>query len=95
MASSPSGANDSGANQMGANTGSTNQMATITMQTITVGTTDGNVSEVKGIDPGTMVVADNFNKLTDGAKVIVRPSTGSTNETGNVRTHKRKKKVSQ
>ena len=45
----------------------TNQ--TVTMQTITVGTTDGNVSSVEGIDPGTVVAADNFNKLTDGAKV--------------------------
>ena len=42
------------------------------MQIITVGTTDGNVSAVEGIDPGTVVAADNFNKLTDGAKVIVR-----------------------
>jgi hypothetical protein len=41
------------------------------------------------------VVGDNFNKLTDGAKVIVRPSTGSTNGTGQVGTHKRKKKVTQ
>jgi len=45
---------------------------TVSMQTITVGTTDGNVSEVDGIDPGTLVVADNFNKLADGVKVIVR-----------------------
>jgi hypothetical protein len=28
---------------------------------------------VQGIDPGTVVVADNFNRLTDGAKVAVRP----------------------
>ena len=77
------------------NTGSTNQTASITMQTITVGATDGNVSQIEGIDPGTLVVGDNFNKLTDGAKVIVRPSTGSTNETGQVTTHKRKKKATQ
>jgi multidrug efflux system membrane fusion protein len=49
---------------------------TVKMQTLTVGTTDGNVSEVEGIDPGTEVVADNFNKLTDGAKVTVRPAGG-------------------
>jgi membrane fusion protein, multidrug efflux system len=54
----------------------TNQ--TVAMQTITVGTTDGNVSEVEGIDPGTVVAADNFNKLTDGAKVTVRAPTNST-----------------
>jgi hypothetical protein len=68
------------------------------LTTVTVGTTDGNVSEVEGIDPGTVVVADNFNKLTDGANVIVRPSTGSTNDTGQANgqgKHKRKKKASQ
>lgn len=49
---------------------------TVAMQVITVDTTDGNVSAVEGIDPGTVVVADNFNKLTDGAKVTVRAAGG-------------------
>lgn len=49
----------------------TNQ--TVAMQTLTIGTTDGNVSSVSGIEPGTEVVTDNFNKLTDGAKVTLRP----------------------
>jgi membrane fusion protein, multidrug efflux system len=70
----------------------TNQ--TVAMQTITVGTTDGNVSSVEGIDPGAVVAADNFNKLTDGAKVTVRAPTNSTNETNSAtspkRTHKKK-----
>jgi multidrug efflux system membrane fusion protein len=70
----------------------TNQ--TVAMQTITVGTTDGNVSSVEGIDPGAMVAADNFNKLTDGAKVTVRAPANSTNETNSAtspkRTHKKK-----
>jgi multidrug efflux system membrane fusion protein len=48
-------------------------MATVALQTITAGTTDGNVTAIEGIDPGTVVAADNFNKLTDGAKVAVRP----------------------
>jgi multidrug efflux system membrane fusion protein len=69
----------------------TNQ--TVAMQTITVGTTDGNVSSVEGIDPGAVVAADNFNKLTDGAKVTVRAPTNSTNETNSAmspkRTHKK------
>jgi multidrug efflux system membrane fusion protein len=52
----------------------TNQ--TVSMQTVTIGTTDGNVSSVDEIDPGTMVAADNFNKLTDGAKVTLRPANG-------------------
>jgi multidrug efflux system membrane fusion protein len=49
--------------------GETNQ--TVEMHTITVGATDGNVSQVD-LDPGAVVAADNFNRLTDGAKVIVR-----------------------
>jgi multidrug efflux system membrane fusion protein len=60
---------------------STNELKTITMQIITVNTTDGNVSAVEGIDPGTLVVADNFNKLTDGAKVIVRKPPSETDKT--------------
>ena len=65
----------------------TNQ--TVTMQTITVGTTDGNISSVEGIDPGAVVAADNFNKLTDGAKVTVRAPTNSTNETNSAASPKR------
>ena len=58
----------------------TNQ--TVKLQTITTGVTDGTVTSVDGIDPGTVVVADNFNKLTDGAKVIVRPATGGAGHRG-------------
>ncbi len=77
----------------------TNQM--VSMQTITVGTTDGNVSQVDGIDPGTVVVADNFNKLIDGMKVLVRPpSMDSTNSVGSstngvAGAHKHRKKTSE
>lgn len=49
---------------------------TVAMQQITVGPTDGNVSEVKDLDPGTTVAGDNFNRLTDGAKVTVRSPGG-------------------
>jgi len=62
--------------------GQTNELKTITMQIITVNTTDGTVSAVKGINPGKVVVADNFNKLTDGAKVIVRKAASETDKTG-------------
>jgi multidrug efflux system membrane fusion protein len=60
----------------GPGAGQTNAMpsATVTLQPITAGTTDGNVTEVEGIDPGTVVAADSFNKLTDGAKVLLRPN---------------------
>ena len=63
----------------------TNQ--TVKMQTITAGTTDGTVTEVEGIDPGTTVVADNFNKLSDGMTVKVRSANGSD--------HQKRKKTSQ
>lgn len=55
----------------------TNQVATVALQTVTVGTTDGTVSEITdGLDEGQVVAADNFNRLTDGAKVILRPANG-------------------
>ena len=51
---------------------------TVAMQSITVGTTDGNVSAVEAIEPGVVVAADNFSRLTDGAAVQLRPT--ATNE---------------
>src|SRR2546430_14197545 len=47
---------------------------TVGLRTITVGTTDGNVSEVQDLEPGAVVAADSFNRLSDGAKVAIRPS---------------------
>jgi multidrug efflux system membrane fusion protein len=46
---------------------------TVALKTITVGATEGNVSEVEGLEPGAVVAADGFNRLTDGAKVAIRP----------------------
>ncbi len=51
---------------------------TVAMQPITVGTTDGNVSSVDGIEPGAVIAADNFSRLTDGAAVQLRPATNDT-----------------
>lgn len=51
---------------------------TVALKTITVGTTDGNVSEVQGLEPGAVVAADSFNRLADGAKIALRPA-GSPN----------------
>ena len=45
---------------------------TVAMQTITVGTTDGTESQVDGLDPVDVIAADNFSRLTDGAKVTLR-----------------------
>jgi multidrug efflux system membrane fusion protein len=78
------GTNQTNAIQTGTNQTGTNQI--VVMQTITVGTTDGNVSSVEGIDPGTVVAADNFNKLADGAKVTLRPAEGAAGKGG----HRRK-----
>lgn len=47
---------------------------TVALKAITVGTTDGNVSEVQALQPGAVVAADSFNRLSDGAKVAIRPS---------------------
>ncbi len=47
---------------------------TVALKSITVGTTDGNVSEVQDLQPGSVVAADSFNRLSDGAKVAIRPS---------------------
>jgi len=45
---------------------------TVSVHPVTIGTTDGTVSELKGLEPGAVVVADNFNRMLDGAKVTVR-----------------------
>jgi multidrug efflux system membrane fusion protein len=63
----PAGTNSMGTAEQPRRTG------TVSLKTITTGTTDGNITAVEGIEPGTMVAADNFNKLTDGAKVAIRP----------------------
>ncbi len=50
--------------------GETNK--TVALTNVTVVTTEGDNSEVEGIDAGAVVAASNFNRLTDGAKVTVR-----------------------
>jgi multidrug efflux system membrane fusion protein len=60
----------------------TNELKTITLHPITINTTDGTVSALDGLDPGDVVVADNFNKLTDGAKVMVRKAGAGTGRGG-------------
>jgi len=48
---------------------------TVTLKTVTIGTTEGNTSEVQDLQPGAVVAADSFNRLSDGTKVAIRPST--------------------
>ncbi len=47
----------------------------VTMRPIETKSTDGKVTAVDGIPPGSQLVADNFNRLAEGAKVNVRSET--------------------
>ena len=49
---------------------------TVALHPVTVGVSDDNVTELSGLEPGAIVAADNFNRLTDGAKVTIRPAGG-------------------
>jgi len=60
--------------------GGTNQ--TVQIQTITTGVTDGTNSVVEGIDSGAVMASDNFSRLTDSAKITVRPAGGQGQRTG-------------
>jgi membrane fusion protein, multidrug efflux system len=51
---------------------------TVALKTITVGTNDGNTSEVQDLQPGAVVAADSFNRLSDGTKVAIRQSASKT-----------------
>ena len=48
----------------------TNQ--TIALRPVTVGTSDEAVAAIEGVEPGEVIVADNFNRLIEGMKVEVR-----------------------
>lgn len=48
----------------------------VAMQPITTGVSDTNLTSVEGVEPGTVIVADNFSKLEDGARVILRDQMG-------------------
>jgi multidrug efflux system membrane fusion protein len=45
----------------------------VAAQTIEIPASNADVSEAKGLEPGTLIAMDNFNRLSDGAKVVVRP----------------------
>jgi multidrug efflux system membrane fusion protein len=49
-----------------------NTNGTVKSQNVNVATTDGNNAAVTGVVPGQTVVTDGFDKLQDGAKVVVR-----------------------
>lgn len=66
---------------------------TVAVHPVTVGPTDGNVSEAEGLEPGATVAVDNFNRLTDGAKVVVRPASGEMKQKGSPSTNPAKPKT--
>ena len=58
---------------------------TVAVHPVNVGVTDGNISEVEGLDEGAVVATDNFNRLVEGAKVAVRGPEGSPSSTSSNR----------
>lgn len=48
----------------------------VVAQTIQVGPSENEMSEAVGLPAGTVVAMDNFNRLSDGAKVQIRPAGG-------------------
>jgi len=62
-----------------------NQTASI--RSITPGVTDGNVTQVEGIQPGDVVAINGFDKLQDGSKVTIRGASGGrANSQNNIQT---------
>jgi membrane fusion protein, multidrug efflux system len=51
---------------------------TASMSSVTAGTSDGTDTAVEGIEPGVMVATSGFDKLQDGAKVVIREPHGGT-----------------
>ncbi|MGA8104387.1 MAG: MdtA/MuxA family multidrug efflux RND transporter periplasmic adaptor subunit [Candidatus Acidiferrales bacterium] len=50
---------------------------TAAMQTVTPGVTDGGFTAVQGLQPNNVVASSGFDKLQDGAKVVVRNPAGT------------------
>ena len=50
---------------------------TVTMRTVSVGTTDGNVTAVKGLKAGDLVAVDGFDKLQNGVKISIHGQAGN------------------
>ena len=45
---------------------------TVAMRTVSAGTTEGNETAVEGLNAGDTIAVDGFDKLQDGAKVVIR-----------------------
>ena len=65
---------------------------TVTMRNVTVGTSDGNITAAQGVTTGEPVVTDGFDRLQEGAKVVVRGNqqTGGGTQQGNHQREERK-----
>ncbi|HEV2319842.1 MAG TPA: efflux RND transporter periplasmic adaptor subunit [Verrucomicrobiae bacterium] len=57
-------------------TSANGQTNSVQIQSITTGATDATNTQVQGISQGAVVAADNFNRLSDGARVMLRSSGG-------------------
>jgi multidrug efflux system membrane fusion protein len=57
---------------------------TVAVRPVSTGTTDGNVTAVKDLEPGVLIAADNFNRLQDGAHVNPRAAEGQPGRTNSV-----------
>jgi multidrug efflux system membrane fusion protein len=56
---------------------------TVSMRTVSVGTTDGNETAVEGLNAGDTIAVDGFDKLQDGAKVVVHNAPGNSSGRAN------------
>ena len=64
---------------------------TVTMRQITLGISENDVTAVTGLDPGTSIATDNFNKLGEGTKVTVRNDTTGGASPDKTKKHGKKK----
>lgn len=53
---------------------------TVAMQNVTVGVTNGDSTEVSGLQPDVTIAVDGFDKLQNGVKVIERKQSATTNQ---------------
>ncbi len=57
---------------------------TASLRSITPGATDGTVTAVEGVEPQEVVAVNGFDRLLDGAKVMIRPPAGGNGSSGEV-----------
>jgi multidrug efflux system membrane fusion protein len=65
-----------------AGTVTTTNLPAVSMHDITTGVTDADITSVEGLEPGTEIATDNFNKLGDGMTVSLRQTGGQRQKGG-------------